>query len=266
MELTILGTGNAMATGCYNTCFALREGGEVFLVDAGGGNGILSRLEQAGIGIGEIGTIFVTHKHIDHLLGAVWLLRVLCQRAAKGKLTRDVTLYGHAEVVALLEGMAKSLLQESQYRQLGGRIRLEAVADGETRTILGCETVFFDIRSTKARQFGFSIAYAPGRKLTCCGDEPYNPCEEPYARGSTWLLHEAFCLFAEADRFSPYELHHSTVKEACELAERLGAEHLILYHTEDSDLAHRKARYTAEGSRFYRGALYVPDDLERFVL
>ena len=40
--LIILGTGNATVTKCYNTCFALRNGQKYFLVDAGGGNGILS--------------------------------------------------------------------------------------------------------------------------------------------------------------------------------------------------------------------------------
>ena len=36
MKLTILGTGNATVTECYNTCFALQDSDEVFLVDGGG--------------------------------------------------------------------------------------------------------------------------------------------------------------------------------------------------------------------------------------
>ena len=40
-ELVVLGTGNATVKNCYNTCFALRCGERVFLVDTGGGNGIL---------------------------------------------------------------------------------------------------------------------------------------------------------------------------------------------------------------------------------
>ena len=46
MRLVMLGTGNALATRCYNTCFILEEGERYFLVDAGGGNGILSRLKE----------------------------------------------------------------------------------------------------------------------------------------------------------------------------------------------------------------------------
>ena len=99
-------------------------------------------------------------------------------------------------------------------------------------------------------------------KLSCCGDEPYNDTERMYVQGSKWLLHEAFCLDSEAEHYAPYEKHHSTVKDACTAAEKLHVENLILYHTEDSDMGTRKERYTAEGKRYYKGNLYVPDDLE----
>ena len=45
----MLGTGNAVVTRCYNTCFILKDRGSMLLVDAGGGNGILQQLEKAGI-------------------------------------------------------------------------------------------------------------------------------------------------------------------------------------------------------------------------
>lgn len=46
MKLTILGTGNATVSECYNTCFALTdEEKRCFLVDAGGGNRILKGFE-----------------------------------------------------------------------------------------------------------------------------------------------------------------------------------------------------------------------------
>ena len=45
--ITMLGTGNALATRCYNTCFTLHGENGVLLVDAGGGNGILTQLEKA---------------------------------------------------------------------------------------------------------------------------------------------------------------------------------------------------------------------------
>ena len=64
----MLGTGNALVTRCYNTCFTLHgEGGALLLVDAGGGNGILTQLERAGIPYDSIHDLFVTHAHTDHL-------------------------------------------------------------------------------------------------------------------------------------------------------------------------------------------------------
>ena len=48
MDITMLGTGSALVTECYNTCFVMSDGDEHFLVDGGGGNGILSQLKKAG--------------------------------------------------------------------------------------------------------------------------------------------------------------------------------------------------------------------------
>ena len=84
--------------------------------------------------------------------------------------------------------------------------------------------------------------------------------------GSQWLLHEAFCLYRDRDRFRPYEKHHSTVREACENADRLQVPNLILYHTEDNHLPQRKELYAAEGKNYYQGNLWVPDDLEQIKL
>ena len=80
------------------------------------------------------------------------------------------------------------------------------------------------------------------------------------------MMHEAFCLYAQADIFDPYKKNHSTVKDACELAEELGIQNLLLYHTEDSNILHRKELYTAEGKQYYSGNLLIPDDLDVITL
>ena len=70
-KLLVLGTGNAAVKKCYNTCFALKKDNEYFLVDAGGGNGILGRLDEMNIPLNGIHHLFVTHEHTDHILGVV---------------------------------------------------------------------------------------------------------------------------------------------------------------------------------------------------
>jgi len=37
---------------------------------------------------------------------------------------------------------------------------------------------------------------------------------------------------------------------------------MLLYHTEDKNIANRKQRYIEEGSLYYNGNLFVPNDLE----
>ena len=264
MKLTILGTGNATVTDCYNTCFVLSEEHRHFLVDAGGGNQILRILKETNIPLEEIHDIFITHEHIDHLLGLFWLIRMIGQNMNQGKYEGKVRIYCHSGLIPTITTIAELTIMKKVTKHLGGRIQLIPLESGDTKQILGCEVTFFDIGSTKARQFGFTLKTADGKKLSCCGDEPYNPCEEEYVRDSDWLMHEAFCLYREADKFKPYEKHHSTVKEACLLAEQLRIPNLILYHTEETHLEERKELYTEEGRKYYSGNLYVPDDQEVF--
>lgn len=266
MKLTMLGTGMAMVTSCYNTCFVLTEKENSFLVDGGGGNGILRQLEKAGCDWSSIHDIFVTHKHIDHIMGVLWVIRKIGQGINRGDYAGNLDIYGHDEVIAILRGMTEDLLQNKIKKHIGDRIRFRVVEDGEHVQILGCEVTFFDIFSTKDKQYGFTMEYTAGRRLTCCGDEPYNDQNSQYVEGSAWLMLEAFCMYGEADIFKPYEKHHTTVKEACLQAEALGIPNLILYHTEDTHKEQRKHLYSAEGSRYYHGNLCVPEDLESYEL
>jgi len=266
IKLTMLGTGNALVTECYNTCFLIDDNNQLFLIDGGGGNTILHQIKAAGYDWMNIRHIFVTHKHIDHLLGVVWMMRMICQFMDHGEYKGEAYIYSHREVIDLLRDMADKLLLKKESAFIDHRLHLVEVTDGETQEIIGHPVTFFDIRSTKAQQFGFRMEYDNGKKLTCCGDEPLVPEVETYARESDWMLHEAFCLYSQADIFDPYEKHHSTVKDACELGERLRIKNLLLYHTEDRSLPLRKKLYFQEGSLYYHGTLWIPDDLEVLTL
>lgn len=266
MKITMLGTGNATVTECYNTCFVLENEGRYLLVDGGGGNLLLQRFKACGLRWQDMRDIFVTHKHLDHLLGIFWIVRMVCQGYKRGQFDGEVNIYGHEEVIGMLREMSIQLLGKTGTEPLDERLHLITVEDGEEKTIIGQKFTFFDIQSTKAKQFGFSMEMENGERLTCCGDEPYKECEEVYAKKSKWLLHEAFCLYGQADIFKPYEKHHSTVKDACELAEQLQVENLVLYHTEDKNIEKRKELYGEEGRKYFHGNLWIPDDLESFEL
>ena len=75
MKIQMLGTGNAMVTNCYNTCFMMEHQGEYLLVDAGGGNQILKKFKEMQIPFDRFHHMIVTHAHTDHILGVIWVIR-----------------------------------------------------------------------------------------------------------------------------------------------------------------------------------------------
>ena len=155
MEITMLGTGNALAAKCYNTCFVLSENNRHLLVDGGGGNTILEQLQQANLPWNGIRDIFVTHKHIDHILGIVWMMRIICQHMNQEQYEGEAYIYGHDEVTAILHNLAHTLLPKTHNRFVGNRLHLVTVQDGEMWEIIGKKFTFFDIRSSKTNHHGF---------------------------------------------------------------------------------------------------------------
>ena len=105
----MLGTGNATVTKCYNTCFIPQTKETVLLVDGGGGNGILNQLEKVDVPIDSIHDMFVTHVHTDHILGAVWMIRIIAQRASNGHYSGTFRVYGHDKVLMVLEQICRMI-------------------------------------------------------------------------------------------------------------------------------------------------------------
>ena len=265
--LTVLGTGNALATRCYNTCFAIENSvSQVLLVDAGGGNGILRQLQEAELDASAIHHIILTHAHCDHMLGLVWMVRKIGTLMRTGKYEGTLTIHCSEKNEARLRSMCEATLEKRFCSLFGERILFSTVEDGEEHEIYGYRVTFFDIHSTKEQQYGFTTVLENGKKLVCLGDEPYNPLCKAYAEGAQWLLSEAFCLYADRERFRPYEKHHSTAMDAACLAQTLGVEDLVLWHTEDHTIDTRKAAYTQEARQYYSGNVHVPEDLERLIL
>lgn len=265
-KLTMLGTGNALVTKCYNTCFTIHTPQTTLLVDAGGGNGILSQLEKAEIKLGDVHHIFITHAHTDHIIGVLWVLRVFIQRALRGMVEGQLHIYGHDKSLHVLRTMTELMLPAKLQKQIDNIALLHEVKDGDSVSINDINLTCFDILSTKEKQFGFLAVLPDGQRLCCLGDEPYNPVNEQYAKDADWLLSESFCLYEHRDIFKPYEKSHVTAKDAAQNADSLGARNLVIYHTEDKNIEHRKELYTAEAKTYYNGNVFVPDELEAIIL
>ena len=270
-QITMLGTGNATVSQIYNTCFVLQTSSTLLLVDAGGGNGILSQLKKANVLISDIHHLFVTHAHTDHVLGVIWVIRMVAQcKGYEGLLH----VYGNDKVMKVIKTIIDMILAKKQLAKVTERVVFHQLEDGDCFEVGDMKLECFDIQSTKEKQFGFraelpsssdddaSENHAKPLVLACLGDEPYNEQNRRYIEGADWMMCEAFCLYADRDTFKPYEKCHSTALDAGKLAEELGVKNLILYHTEEKTLANRKENYTREAAGNFKGRIFVPDDLE----
>ena len=121
-KLIILGTGNAAVTKCYNTCFAIQNKEEYFLIDTGGGNGILTQLEKAEIPIPAIHHIFISHEHTDHLLGVVWMIRMVATAMRKGGYEGNLNIYCHEDLAETIKTLCRLTIQAKFYNMIGDRI------------------------------------------------------------------------------------------------------------------------------------------------
>ena len=92
-QLYVFGTGHAAVTRCYNTCFAVEKDGEFFMTDAGGGNGIMRQLQDADISMAQIHHIFLTHEHTDHLLGMIWMIRMIATKMRREQYEGNLRIY-----------------------------------------------------------------------------------------------------------------------------------------------------------------------------
>ena len=265
-SLTMLGTGNAMCTRCYNTCFWLGTPAGGMMVDAGGGNGIFRQLHRAGIAVERVHHLWLTHCHTDHIMGVIWMIRKISPMIHKGKFQGTLTIYCHDEGEHALRTMCSLMMPRKIYSALDETIILRQVRHGEVLQVDDMTVTAFDIGSTKTKQFGFSALLPDGQRLTCLGDEPYSEQSQPWACGADWLLSEAFCLYKDREQFNPYEKHHSTALDAGRVAQELAVKHLVLYHTEDTHLTTRRLTYTAEAAQHFTGPIHVPDDIETIQL
>lgn len=148
MKLIMLGTGNAATVACYNTCFALCREDKYFLVDAGGGNGILSQLQKTHIPLSGIHEIFVTHAHTDHILGVIWMIRMVAQAIQKGEYQGELRIYGHDKVVQVLDWICRMTLPKKIVARLGEDILLCEVKSGEKFQAIGLEVGKHPIKYT----------------------------------------------------------------------------------------------------------------------
>lgn len=266
-KIIVLGTGTASVIENFNTCFVLEDSNkEYLLVDTGGGNRILGQFKKANIDLTKIHNIFISHKHIDHLFGMLWIYRFVDLAMQKGTYEGVLNIYCHDEVAKIIREQIHTLLRKSQQQFIDKRIFINIVNNHEKVKILNYELEFLDIISKSDKQYGFKTTLNNGKTLAFLGDEPLDEKLYNDVKNMDYLLHEAFCLETESDKYKPREKNHDTVQSASIKAQNICAKNLVLWHTQENLGKDRKSCYIKEAKENFTGNVYVPNDFEEIIL
>lgn len=258
-KIIMLGTGNGMALDLYNTCFAIQNEQGVFLIDTGGSVEIIKRLEQSGIKLEEIRNIFISHSHTDHILGLIWMFKIIM--ATHVEIEEKINIYCNDVVQETIKEVSKYILSPKLVDAIYSITNFVILNDCDKYTINGVNYEFFDILARGTKQFGFECNLE-GNRFIFLGDETLNPLLNERIKDSDYVMHEAFCLDREENIFHAYEKKHSTALSAAKTMNELDVKNLILYHTEESHGSDRKMLYEEEAKSIFNGNVIVPDDLE----
>jgi ribonuclease Z len=236
----------------------IRRGGDRLLFDCGEGT---QRQLVSSIGLIELGEIFITHFHADHVLGLPGMLKTFTLRGRE----RPLTVYGPPGLRGLFAGLAPIIGRttfEVNLAELGPKdelrrdgYRIAAFEVAHSVRAQGYALVeeerpgHFD--PERARELG--VAPGPdfgrlqrgetvngvsptqvmgdarrGRKIVLTGDTAQCEMTEAVAFEADLLIHEATFAAEDADRAA--ETRHSTARQAAELATSARVAMLALTH------------------------------------
>lgn len=266
-KLVVLGTGTPNADPERSgPALAVVRGERSYLVDAG--PGVLRRANAAALQHGidalrpsQLRTLFLTHLHSDHTIGAPDLM------LGAWTLERDVPLvvYGPPGTKAMFEHLQAAYAADIRNRldglepanENGWRVTVHEITpgvvldDGNVRV-----TAFAVPHGDWDVAFGYRFD-APGRSIVISGDTRASDAVVQACNGCDLLVHEVYS--AERFRTRPPEWQryhanaHTSTDELSALATRARPKQLLLYHqlfwgTDDAGLIAemRRAGYSGQ--------------------
>ena len=253
-EIVFLGTSGYVPTPERdNASFILKAGKSAALIDCPGSP--LRKLAAAGTNPLDVGNVFITHVHPDHIYGLPSLVH--------GLMLRDhvFRLFGSAETVDLCRRLLDLFgLREPKFRT---RVEFVALVPGERAQVAeGVEVKAWRVpHQTSSLAYEFQIL-PDGKRAVFSGDTPLHPALFEWARGADVLVHDCG---APARFFEKYPILKSVHTSAADLgtwSERAGVRLLAPVHFL-TELDFEVGEVEAEIRARFAGRLVVPSDMDR---
>ena len=278
MRVTLLGTGSPVPSATrYGMSTLVQAGGHNLVFDAG--RGATVRLTQAGVPIGQIDGVFITHYHSDHVNGLsdLWMTGYV---PAFGGREGAFNVYGPTGVEALVAGLRQAHDDDIAVRVADGELERDTteitahefagegvVFDQDGVTVTAFE-VQHDPNNAIEPAMGYRVDYA-GRSVLVSGDTVPNENVIEYGAGVDLLIHEV-AEFEDTSALPQVYAHHTNPRQAGEIFTEAAPRMAVYSHivngtsskapgVSDEELE-RRTRET------YDGPLAVGRDLMSFLL
>lgn len=272
-KVVLLGTGMGPPVNLqqYGPSILVEAGGERLLFDCGRGATI--RLAQAGIPIGTITRVFLTHLHSDHI---VQLPDLLLAGWATGRLAVPLEVWGPAGTRAMMDHLQQAFIADIHTRRdldehfpaAGITVVSHDVQEGTVFDERGVKVTAFLVDHGPMRPaLGYRVDYR-GHSVVLSGDTRVSENLIRHAQGTDVLVHEVIdpdAIRARPDRPSDAVIaaiiaHHTTPEQAGEVFRRVAPRLAVYSHAPSSERVLARTRTT------YAGPLQGAEDLLTIVI
>lgn len=269
LKVVLLGTGVGPLVNLqqYGASTLVEAGAQRFLFDCG--RGATLRLAQAGVPVGSITRVFLTHLHSDHV---VQLPDLLLTGWAGGRRAVPLAVWGPAGTRAMMDHLQQAFAFDIHMRRDVDEhlpaagitvVSHEVTTDGVVFSEDGVTvTAFLVDHGPVQPAFGYRIEFR-GRSVVLSGDTRVSENLVRHAQGADVLVHEVIDPQALRDRpdhpsaaiVDAIIAHHTTPQQAGEVFRRVAPRLAVYSHAPNT------ARVLAQTRAAYAGPLQGAEDL-----
>jgi ribonuclease Z len=225
MVVTLLGTGSPdLRTDRYGMSTLVQAGGLNLLFDAGRGCAV--RLNQAGVALGKVDAVFITHFHSDHLNGLpdLWMTGYL--PTSFGRRAKPLEIYGPQGIRRIIVTMRDTFSDDVRIRladehpaEAGTELDAhEFSAEGVVYERNGVTVTAFEVNHGALIKpaYGYRVEFA-GRSVLLSGDTRLDENLIAHGQGLDVLVHEVAVApkpITDVAYIQTILNHHTTPEEA----------------------------------------------------